>query len=144
VVHIKEVAVAKNQVNDWVLGVVSVSWVAAEGVVHGAPVVLAGWHSAVAVVVRLATGPLKSFDLVPFRMVHKCEVRVAVKADEVILEVHVVQASTHPVLEWNSLSDWLTRWIKIARCMAAQQAARTSAQVEELVVVKILTLLVSR
>ncbi|MGH3835267.1 MAG: hypothetical protein ACRDSF_06120 [Pseudonocardiaceae bacterium] len=42
------------------------------------------------------------------------------------------------------MSDRLTRWIKMAHCMAAQQATRTSAQVEELVVVKIFVLLVSR
>ncbi|HKR51204.1 MAG TPA: hypothetical protein VJT72_16785 [Pseudonocardiaceae bacterium] len=93
----------QDQVNHRILGFLSAGRVAAENVVNDAPVVLAGWHSAVAVVACFPAGPLKSFDLVPFWMVHKSEIRITVAADEVMLEVSVVQASAYPVLEMELL-----------------------------------------
>jgi hypothetical protein len=74
-------------------------WERAEDVVDRPPVVHAGRYSAVAVVAGFAAWPLESLDLVALRMMHECEVRIAVAPDGVMLEASVVQTGGDPVLE---------------------------------------------
>jgi len=73
--------------------------VATEHVEHLAPVVVAGWHLGVGVVVGFAARPFEALHFVTLGVMNEAEVRVSVAPRLVVGQLASIEASLDPVLE---------------------------------------------